>query len=306
MSRKPKSDVPPLKVVVDKGKLVPATAYDAERIDSYRQGTTFNVHVTPEKVRTDVIRWHSAISRAVKTCKTPWPTADVASKAIKLSLGLVEPYKSASGQWLQDPISLNDLDDADLEQAVRQLYDLLYRITGVDPAEWRRQNQDIVDPPGEPAEEPDGPGLSPPVPSEAGSGSVPTQPAAGQPIVMQHTNINAGKTETERLLDDQIPDFDQSEEERERQRREELLAREAKIRELRHECSRKMLATATDPDLDVKQRREILEKAKDWWKAELPADQHNFLRVLLQQADKVAKGELPLNDAKKYLNSLSL
>lgn len=279
MTKKPKSDVPPLKVIVEQGKLVPATAYDAERIDSYRNGTELNVTVSPAKVRADVIRWHAAIQRAVKLAKTPWPNADVASRSIKLALGLTEPYKNASGQWLHNPISLNDLDDPDLEEAVTRLYDLLFRLTGVDPAEWKKQARDIHDdpPPTQPADS----GQNVPLRPE-GDGGSPLPSAAIDPV------------STEELLDDEIPDFEKP----------DKIDRERRLRDLRRECITKMLATAVDPDLTVPERRGILEWSKDLWKAELPPEHHDFLRTVLKEADRVAKGQIQRPEAMRYLSSL--
>lgn len=43
-------------------------------------------------------------------------------------------------QW---PKSLNELDDAELAEAVRDMMAVIHRITGVDPADWSREAADV-------------------------------------------------------------------------------------------------------------------------------------------------------------------
>lgn len=71
----------------------------------------------------------------------------------------------------------------------------------------------------------------------------------------------------------------------------------------RAHCLKAFMTTATDPDLDVAGRRDLLEQMKDWWKADLPNDL-DFVKACLSTADKVAKGELGADAAKRYLEGL--
>lgn len=71
----------------------------------------------------------------------------------------------------------------------------------------------------------------------------------------------------------------------------------------RADCIKAFMTTATDPDLDVAGRRDLLEQMKDWWKADLPNDL-DFVKACLATADKVAKGELGAEAARKYLEGL--
>lgn len=179
MSRTIKTDQPPLKMVVDGGRFVPATGYDAERLDTYRRGAILNVFITHEKQRVDEKRWWAAINRAVKECKTPWQNGPQASEAIKLALGIVNLTKTVGGDFMAYPQSLTERDDADLAGDVRDLFDLLYRITGVDPAEWRRHADEIRDDPDDETET----ALAQPPTGEAAAGSgdpntTPPDPAA--------------------------------------------------------------------------------------------------------------------------------
>ena len=55
--------------------------------------------------------------------------------------------------------------------------------------------------------------------------------------------------------------------------------------------------------MDVAGRRDLLEQMKDWWKADLPNDL-DFVKACLATGDKVAKGELGAEAAKRYLEGL--
>jgi hypothetical protein len=130
-------------MVIEAGKLIPATAHDAERLDTYRRGTKVSVRFTEEKDRVLVRKWFAIIGKAVKECQTPWQTKDQASEAIKLSLGIVNLSKTVSGAFMQYPKSLTELTDPELEEAVEQMTAIIQHITGVDPADWRKEIADL-------------------------------------------------------------------------------------------------------------------------------------------------------------------
>lgn len=134
-----KHEAPPFRMVVEKGRLVPATPFDAERLDSYRNGTAIKVRLVEEKDRVLVRKWWAVLNRAVKECKTPWQTSAEASEAIKLALGIVNLSKTVGGQFMAYPKSLTELTDPELQDAVDQMLAILFRITGVDPDDWRKQ-----------------------------------------------------------------------------------------------------------------------------------------------------------------------
>ncbi|NTS31390.1 hypothetical protein HQ945_09005 [Phyllobacterium sp. BT25] len=138
-----KHEAPPFNMVIEAGRLIPATPYDAERLDSYRRGTRVKVRFTEEKDRVLVRKWWTIVGKAVKECNTPWKTRDEASEAIKLALGIVNLAKTVSGAFMQYPKSLTELTDPELQEAVEQMMALIHRITGVDPDEWRKQIGDL-------------------------------------------------------------------------------------------------------------------------------------------------------------------
>lgn len=138
-----KHEAPPFNMVIEAGRLIPATPYDAERLDSYRRGTRVKVRFTEEKDRVLVRKWWAIVGKAVKECNTPWKTRDEASEAIKLALGIVNLAKTVSGAFMHYPKSLTELTDPELQEAVEQMMALIHRITGVDPDEWRKEVGDL-------------------------------------------------------------------------------------------------------------------------------------------------------------------
>lgn len=159
---------------VERGpRLAPATPFDAERLETYRLGSTVRVQFVETADRVGVKKWWAVLNRAIKVSNTPWKNAQQASEAIKLALGIVNLGKTVNGKWMQWPKSLTELDDAELDDAVRDMMDLLHRITGVDPSEWRKETADVG------RDEQDSPDGSVPATSGEGSGeaSPPPDPA---------------------------------------------------------------------------------------------------------------------------------
>lgn len=140
-----KHDMLPFKMIVERGRLVPAEAYDAERLDTWRNGTKVNVTFVRDGGRVMERKWWGILNRAVKECKTPWKTANEASEAIKLAIGVVNLTKTVGGDFLAYPKSLTELEDPELDEAVEQMVNVVHRITGVDPEEWKKQVSHIRD-----------------------------------------------------------------------------------------------------------------------------------------------------------------
>jgi hypothetical protein len=134
-----KSTPPPFHMMIEGGRLVPASPFDAERLDSYRNGTKVKVQITDEKDRPLIRKWWAILGMAIKQCETPWQTKDQASEAIKLALGYVTPFKTINGQWGYTPIHLTELSDREMEEIFEQMMGLLHKITGVDPETLRKE-----------------------------------------------------------------------------------------------------------------------------------------------------------------------
>jgi hypothetical protein len=138
-----KHDAPLFKMMIEGGRLVPATAFDAERLDSYRRGTRVNVRFTEEKDRVLVRKWWAVLGLVVKQCDVPWTNKEQASEAIKLALGIVNLTKTVGGKFMQYPKSLTELDDPELQEAVDQMMALIERMTGIDPDTLRKEAADV-------------------------------------------------------------------------------------------------------------------------------------------------------------------
>lgn len=157
-----KHDAPPFRMVIERGRLVPATPYDAERLDTYRSGMRVNVRLTEERDRVLVRKWWAIIGLVIKQCQTPWKTKDEASEAIKLALGIVNLSKTIGGDFMAYPKSLTELDDPELQEAVDDMVSLLHRITGVDPETLRKEAANVGEDEHEPSDQ------ASPLPADAG------------------------------------------------------------------------------------------------------------------------------------------
>lgn len=138
-----KSDFPALRMIVEGGRLVPAGQFDAERLASYRRGAIVQCRFTEEKDRVLVKKWFAIIDLVLKTCDTPWKNKDEAHEAIKLALGIVNLSKTISGQFMQYPKSLTELDDPEMTDALEAMTELLSRMTGVDVETLRKETDHI-------------------------------------------------------------------------------------------------------------------------------------------------------------------
>lgn len=134
---------PPFRMTIEGGRMVPASQYDAERLDSYRRGTKVNVRITEDKDRILVRKWWAVLGLVVKQCETPWRNKDEASEAIKLALGIVNLTKTVGGQFMSYPKSLTELSEPEISEALEQMMDLLHRMTGVDPETLRKEAADV-------------------------------------------------------------------------------------------------------------------------------------------------------------------
>ena len=145
-----KAEMPVFSMVIENGRLVPATPCDQERLDSFRRGTKVRVRFTEEKDRILVRKWWAILGLVVKQCPVPWKTKEEASEAVKLALGIVNITKTIGGDFLAYPKSLTDLEDPELQDAVEQMTELLSRITGVDVETLKKETAHIQPEPDEP------------------------------------------------------------------------------------------------------------------------------------------------------------
>lgn len=137
-----KHDQPPLILVVDgNGKLSGATEYDYERICEYPRGTQLTM--TPYQGRdiNRLRRYWAILGRLVKDAPTPWNSAEEASDALKLALGVTDIGKTVTGQWFVRPgsVALSSMDEARFREFFDQAMAVLAQVTGVDPTRFGRE-----------------------------------------------------------------------------------------------------------------------------------------------------------------------
>lgn len=273
-----KHEPPPFKMVIERGKLIPATPYDAERLDSYRNGVRVNVRFTEDRDRVMVRKWWAVIGRAVKECKTPWQNKEQASEAIKLALGIVNLSKTVGGDFMAYPKSLTELDDPELTEAVERMIDVIYNVTGVDASVWRKHVENIRDD--------ETPSDAPPSNGQGSDGS--PEPNEPQTVAAAPSEPVGGPVEAGAI---------EAEEEPAAVPASDLIA-------LKRECISKFLAAATDPTIpSAKDRQDTVVFAKEAWKQTLP-DDWAFVKACTDTANKVVKGELKEAAARKYLETL--
>lgn len=135
-------DIPPLYVVVGfepKIALYPAFQHDQERIGSFRPNTRLICTIETESNRRGVRKWYAIIGKAVKADLLPWKTQTAADEAIRLLLDMFTPVKAKDGSWHQVTMSLNDLEDEELDDYIELLQALIVRYSGVDPSDFQRE-----------------------------------------------------------------------------------------------------------------------------------------------------------------------
>lgn len=172
-----KGDYPALRMIVDGGRLVPASPFDQERLDSYRRGTVVFCKFTEEKDRVLIRKWFAVLGLVLKQCKTPWKNKDEAHEAIKLALGIVNLSKTVNGQFMQYPRSLAELDDPELQDALEQMIELLSHMTRVDVATLRKEASDVGHEISQSGSSPSEPGTAESEPSSASAASDDTPPS---------------------------------------------------------------------------------------------------------------------------------
>ncbi|WP_155773406.1 hypothetical protein [Rhizobium leguminosarum] len=124
---------------------MPATTYDAERLDSYRVGSTVNVRFTADRMRPLERKYRAILGKVIKECATPWTNAEAAHQALKLACGYVNVGKTASGQFMQWPRSIAEFEDPEMEDYYESVLAILRRITGVDVEALRKETAHIVE-----------------------------------------------------------------------------------------------------------------------------------------------------------------
>lgn len=215
-------------------------------------------------------KWFAILGLVVKQCNVPWKNKDQASEAVKLALGIVNLSKTVGGDFMAYPKSLVELSDPELDEAVRDMMDLIQKMTGIDPATLKKEAADVGEDEQEPVDD---------FSVDGGSGE-----AAPSPSTAADTSAEAGM---------EAGDIGAADGQSASSASEFTTA----------DCLKAFMITSTDTALSVADRRDVLEQMKDWWKELLP-DHLDFVRACLTTADKIVKGELQADAARRYLEGL--
>lgn len=289
---------PPLKMKVERGRLVPATQYDSERLDSYRVGSTVNVRFTADRVRPLERKYRAILGKVVKECETPWSNAEAAHQAIKLACGIVNYGKTAGNDFFQWPRSLVDLDDKEMEEFFESAMGVIQDITGIDPETLKRESANVGDedehidpltgeitntnpgdqsPPDQPAD--DATAQTAALSQEPSKDSSPDDGSNEESAVISPTP-GAAAGSSSLLPEDTMSNVDRS----------QLI-----------DCFAKLMAIPLNDELDGPAKRRTLASAKDDWKSILPAHLHPQLASMFYSVDGVIKG----HDRDKAINEFA-
>jgi hypothetical protein len=126
-------DSPTIAMRIEKGRLVPVSAFDAELLAQWHEGAELNVEAKRIRVRVLERKYFAMLSRLLKVADTPWSNTDTAHEALKLAAGFVEPYKKKNGEWGAHPRHIATFTDAELSEYVEIFYGIILRRFGIDP-----------------------------------------------------------------------------------------------------------------------------------------------------------------------------
>lgn len=271
-------------MLIDGGRLVPETAWDAERLASYRNKSKVSVVITQEVASWARRRYWAILGVVVKTCKVPARvrTPQDLHDAIRKQIGFVDSH-SSDGKTLTVKLkSTSKLDDQQFEAYAAEAYAELSEMTGVDVMTLGKEAPDVGE------DDHQSQDASPP-PEVSGDGS-----GDAQLPLSESAPDNSAETadqEDDAGVNEDGADASSS-------------ARDPKvILNLKAEAVDKFLQVATSAELDLKQRRDVLEKTKEAWKQEL-RDHPDFVKACLTTADKVIKNQMPIAEAREYLSRL--
>jgi len=179
-----RADAPTITVRIEKGKLVPVSAYDLELLDQWREGAELNVEVSMVKVRPLERKYFAMLSHLIKMADTPWSNTDTAHEAIKLATGFVTPIQRKTGEWGKLARHIASFDDTELEEYFALFCGMVQRKFGIDPDTLKKeaanseyQSSGAVSKTA--ADDGPGDGTIPPVVGEPSPETEPGEPEAG-------------------------------------------------------------------------------------------------------------------------------
>lgn len=270
---------PPFKMQIDGLKLVPAAAWDAERLSTYRNGSTVNVVITQEKAGWRQRKYWAILNAVVKTCPVRQRRAEDLHKAIRLKLGIVNSFTTFGGATKVELRSTTSMGEQEFEAFYHEAMDLLRAETGVDVETLNKESADV----GQDEQE---------IASPAGETIQSAQDEAMEPAsTTSQPEVDAGSHQSVAADQEGGAETDAAPS-------SELIVVKME------ECLRKFIGVVTDKAVpDKKDRQDILVMTKNNWKDALPT-RPDFVKACTTQMNKVLKGEVSVEDARTYLEGL--
>lgn len=145
-----KHEAPPFRMIVQGGRLVPAAAWDAERLATYRNGSAVSVRITQEKNRKLERKYWAILNRVVETCGVKQRSAEELHRAIRYELDMVEGFSTIDGQLRIEVKSTAGMEEPEYRQFFEDAMGLLRDKLNIDPETIGAEAADV----GEDDEEP--------------------------------------------------------------------------------------------------------------------------------------------------------
>lgn len=142
-----KHELPPLRMIVERGRLVPASPYDQERLDGYQNGARLQVTLWQGRNGKLSRKYWAILHKVVADLPCPWQTAEEASDALKLACGITDAGKTVNDQWFIRPgsISFSTMPEDKFQDFFERAMAVLARVTGVDPTTLGQAAADVGD-----------------------------------------------------------------------------------------------------------------------------------------------------------------
>lgn len=147
-----KHESPPFRMKVEGGRLVPSSAWDAERLATYRNGSSLSVQITQQKNRKLERKYWAILHEVIKSCPVKQRTAEDLHRALRLKLGVVDAFFTVDGKLRVDVKSTTTMDDPEYQRFYEEAMAELHKLTGVDPETLSAESADVGDDEHEPSE----------------------------------------------------------------------------------------------------------------------------------------------------------
>jgi len=133
-----KRDKPPPPIAaLSKGRLSPVSAYDAEAIGRYPDGTQFDMVARTKRSHPQLRLYWVVLGNAVKATGR-WPTAEKLHEGLKMDLGRTEAVYNLRGKIVglkPDSIALDKMTQLEFQAYFDEAMALMSDVLGYDPLE---------------------------------------------------------------------------------------------------------------------------------------------------------------------------